>query len=286
MSLSVMMNKKMLNAALGVLMKKPLQRLLLPFGRPLNPEKWVFVVGCYDSGTTLLAKILGQLPDFGGLPNEGQFLSDVIPYPETYGWPRMFYQCLDKLRMEDAGAMEADRIKRQWSIWYPNDAKYLVEKSITSMVRMDFLQKHFHEAYFIHIIRDGYAVAKGIQRNANMTRWGTPYEKYPIEMCAEQWKVADDVAMEQAGRIKNYLPLYYEDFAERTSESMVRIMEFLGVDCPQADIAGHAWKVHGATSKIVNMNFKEYELLSGEDIAAIRSVAGEALERHGYQPPK
>lgn len=286
MSLKTTLNKKALNIGLGLLMKQPVQELLLPLGTGLAPEKWVFVAGCYDSGTTLLAKILGELPGFGGLPNEGQFLTDVLPYPETHGWPRMFCECLDDISMEGAGFAEADRIKQHWSIWYPKKAKYLVEKSITSMTRMQYLQKYFHDAYFIHIIRDGYAVAKGIQRNANMNRWGTPYDKYPIEMCARQWKVADDVAREQAKGIKNYMPLYYEDFAENTSDAMTRIMNFLGVDLPDMDVANHEWKIHGSKSKIVNMNQKEYDLLSDEDIATIREVAGEALDRHGYKQPR
>ncbi|WP_172677076.1 sulfotransferase family protein [Salidesulfovibrio brasiliensis] len=289
------MTRKMHNAALGLLMKKPLQGLLLPLGRPLNPEKWIFVVGCYDSGTTLLATILGHLPGFGGLPNEGQFLTDMLPYPETHGWPRMFCQCLDKLGMNGAGEAEAERIRRQWSIWYPKDARYLVEKSITGMIRMEFLQKHFPNAYFIHIIRDGYAVAKGIQRNANMTRWGTPYDEYPIEMCARQWLVADDVATEQAGRLEHYLPVYYEDFAENTGKSMRRIMEFLGIEsngagaesgteCP--DVGSEVWRVHGMRSTIVNMNDREYRLLSEQDVEIIGEVAREGLERHGYAPPE
>lgn len=286
MSLKTTLNKKALNIMLGLLMKKPFQQVLLPFGSDLQPEKWIFVVGCYDSGTTLLAKILGELPGFGGLPNEGQFLTDVLPYPETYGWPRMFCECLDKISMDGAGFEEAQRIKRHWSIWYPRKAKYLVEKSITSMTRMQYLQKYFHDAYFIHIIRDGYAVAKGIQRNANMNRWGTPYDEYPIDMCARQWQVADDIAVGQAKGLKNYMPLYYEDFAEKTSESMARIMEFIGVDLPDVDIANHEWKIHGARSKIINMNSKAYDLLSDQDIATIQAVAGDALKRHGYTPPR
>ena len=37
------------------------QRVMAPFGRELAPERWIFVVGCYNSGTTLLKEMLGYV---------------------------------------------------------------------------------------------------------------------------------------------------------------------------------------------------------------------------------
>ncbi|MBK9319321.1 MAG: sulfotransferase [Bacteroidetes bacterium] len=44
-----------------------------------EPEKWVFILGCYNSGTTLLHKLLATHSDIGSMPNEGQFYSSQLP---------------------------------------------------------------------------------------------------------------------------------------------------------------------------------------------------------------
>ena len=78
-----------------LLMKPGVQRWLAPLGRVPKPQKWVFIVGCYNSGTTLLADLMGNHPDISALPVEGVRLSDVWPLPETYAWNRMWMKCID-----------------------------------------------------------------------------------------------------------------------------------------------------------------------------------------------
>ena len=58
-------------------------------GRSLAPDRWVFVVGCYNSGTTLLANLLEAHPAINGLAREGVELTDALRRPELAGWPRM-----------------------------------------------------------------------------------------------------------------------------------------------------------------------------------------------------
>ena len=61
-----------------ILMKKPAQVLLSNFGHEINPERWIFIIGCYNSGTTILASILNRHPSIGGLRTEGAFLTDSL----------------------------------------------------------------------------------------------------------------------------------------------------------------------------------------------------------------
>lgn len=44
-------------------------------GVELKPQKWIFIVGCYNSGTTLLEKILSLHPMIGSLRDEGVMLT-------------------------------------------------------------------------------------------------------------------------------------------------------------------------------------------------------------------
>ena len=47
------------------------RELRITLARPANPEKWLFVVGCYNSGTTLIADALADHPQIAALPDEG-----------------------------------------------------------------------------------------------------------------------------------------------------------------------------------------------------------------------
>ncbi len=262
--------------------------LLLFARRSLTPDRWVFVIGCYNSGTTLLASILRQHPEMGGLPNEGAFLTDSLPYPEQKGWPRMWIKCLDYIKSvgTDSEEKRAEKIKCHWSLWYPKDAPNLIEKTISNAVRMPFLQKNFKPAYFIYIVRDGYAVAKGIQRKANYSRWGCSYaedEGYPIELCAEQWKISDEIVQRDKVGLKHFLEVTYEELTDNPKETFTKITDFLNVSAMPDEVFDAGWDIHEVSSKIKNMNERSHKYLTESDIDAINSVASDLLEKRRYK---
>ena len=271
---------------LAVLMSKSVQRILLPFGHDLKPDRWIFVIGCYNSATTLLASILRKHPDMGGLLNEGAFLTDVLPYPEMYGWPRMWCQCFDKLRINiDAeGKEKARRIKRHWSIWYPEAKKNLVEKSISNATRLLFLQKYFEPAYFIYIVRNGFVVSKGIQKKANYKRWSSPYQEtgYPIELCAQQWKITDEIVERDEPLLRNLLQISYEELTECPKNTFNKITDFLDMHPLPEKILGETWSVHETVSSITNMNHIGLSRLERSDFEKIERIAGDTLRKYGY----
>lgn len=222
-----------------------------------------------------------------GMLNEGAFLTNKLPYPEQQGWPRMWTQCLDYVRIapDDPGAAErAEQIKKHWSLWYPRDSKNLIEKSIANLARMPYLQAHFKPAYFIYIVRNGYVVSKGIQRKANYKRWNSPYKDkgYPIGLCAEQWSRSDEIAQADSKLLDNFLAITYEDFTENPSEILNKITEFLGIPPMPEDVLGMGWNIHEVNSKIKNMNDQSLKQLSLDDVEIIEGVAGETLNRYGY----
>ena len=265
------------------------QRLMAPFGRELKPERWIFIVGCYNSGTTLLKDMLAGHPAIGVLPGEGVKFTDALPRPEEFGWNRMWCRCLDDVRLQPGVEMEGrvERIKRQWSIVYPKDRRNLLEKSIPNAARMPFLQVHFSPAYFIYLMRDGYAAAEGIRRKARPWLWkNSAYSSaYPIELCAEQWAETDRVIGEDRGEIEHFLQVSYEELAAKPVEVMGRITDFLGLPPLADEMMGQRWKVHGVESPIRNMNEESFAQLSAEDVDAIEEAAGPALVRYGYGRP-
>ena len=273
-----------------LIMKPTCQRLLYYFGRDLKVKQWVFIIGCYNSGTTLVANILREHSMIGGLHTEGAYLTDVLPYPEKFGFPRMWSQCLDKVRINPGtdGEKKASRIKRHWSLWYREGKPILAEKSVSNATRMPFLNKYFEPAYFIYIVRNGYAVSKGIQLKANLKRWNSPYKRtgYPIEMCAEQWKLSDEIVENDKQNVKHFIKIYYEDLVVNPKSVIGSMTDFLNVPPVLQEVYEHKFSVHGVTSAITNMNEKTFARMEDEDWYKIEKVAGDVLFRHGYLRPK
>ena len=77
-------------------------------------KTWVFLVGCYNSGTTLLAELLGQHPSISTLPTEGHFITDEFVKDYDIGLPRMWVGREDLFRLteEDSGP-DPLRVKKE-----------------------------------------------------------------------------------------------------------------------------------------------------------------------------
>ena len=268
------------------------RRLKLSFrartGKSLKPEKWVFVVGCYNSGTTLLANLLEAHPGINGLAREGVELTDALRRPELAGWPRLWAQCEDwvNMRPEEATAERAERIKRQWS-HHTSDTGLIIEKSIANMTRLDFFARHFQPAYFIHLVRNGYAVSEGIMRRSHPSDWGrTEFgETYPPELAAKQWQRSYERFQEDRGELPNVLELTYESLTEQPAEALKGISDFLSVDPFDPALLDQEWSFREINASIQNMNSKSIARLSPAEIDAIEHTAGTLLDKLGYAKP-
>lgn len=268
------------------------RRLKLGFraltGKPLTPEKWVFVVGCYNSGTTLLANLLEAHPAISGLAREGVELTDALRRPELAGWPRMWSQCEDwvSMRPEEATAERAERIKRQWS-HHTRDSGLIIEKSIANMTRLEFLAEYFQPAYFIHIVRNGYAVSEGIMRRSHPQDWGRMEfgEAYPPELCARQWQRSYERFQESRDKLPNVLELTYESLTEQPAANLASIADFLQIDPFDPALIEQEWSFREINSSIRNMNEKSIGGLERAEIDAIEATAGQLLTQLGYQKP-
>lgn len=264
------------------------QKIAAVVGKEPRPDKWVFIVGCYNSGTTLLHGILSDHSDIGIMPGEGVAFTDVLPRPEQYGWTRMWSECLEKMQIvegKDTVKM-VERIKRQWSMLFDSKKPVLMEKSIANAARMLFLQKHFQPAYFIYIVRNGFAVAEGIRRKSKPGRWGNPIynDSYPIDLCAKQWRICDEVVQEQIHDIERVHTVTYEDLVVNPEGVIRGITDFLEIAPLQNGLASRKRRVHGRNSEVINMNDRSIKQLSGNDIEIIQKEAGSVLSIYSYSP--
>jgi hypothetical protein len=219
-----------------------------------------------------------------GLPNEGAFLSDALPYPERFGWPRMWCRCQEKLRVPADDVQRAKRIRRQWSLWVRGDPDYIVEKTISNVLRIEFLVNTFRDAKFVYIIRNGYAVAAGIRHKANLRRWKNPnnIRCYPIELCAEQWVESVRIVKEAIVKGLPIIPVRYEDLTTNTVDVMNSVFRGIGVSEMSVFSEARKLEIHEAHAPICNMNAASFARLSQDDRCKIKEVAARELQDYGY----
>lgn len=270
-------------------MSSSFHRLALPFAPELRPERWIFILGCYNSGTSLLKSVLAQHPEIAALPARGGVYAEELERAEKYGWTRMWHKCFEKLSMEPGPEARpvAQSIKRKWALVLGGNVTNVLEKSNVDVTRIPFLNAYFRPAYFIYIVRNGYAVAEGIHRKAEPKKWNNPryQEEYPIGLCAQQWRETDRVVETKGTELDHFLRITYEDFTEDPIRVTRRMTDFLGLAPIYSERINQTWSVHGVHSEIRNMNSKSFNRLSKSDLDAIESTAGSVLDKYGYERP-
>ena len=252
------------------------------------PGKWAFIVGCYNSGTTLLRQLIDLHPVISSVRAEGIFYTPELSFPEQLGWLRMWHKCMDEMLMdENTKGVDPDGVKRDWSFFLDSSKGVYLEKSIPTAARMRWFQHHFENAHFIHLIRNGYAVAEGIQRKtASHKVWKVPKQfngKYPIEMCAKQWVVNNQIVEDQKNDIRHLHQLTYEELMNNPKEEIEKIWTFLGLEIPaQWYDESRAFTVHFVDSTLQDMNHRSFDRLSKEQMIKIESEASELLQHYSY----
>lgn len=245
-----------------------------------QPQKWVFLVGCYNSGTTLLAELLGAHPSISALPTEGHFITDQFIKDYAIGLPRMWAKREELFRLtENDQGPDPIRIKKEWGMRLDTSRPVLLEKSPPNTPRTRWLQKHFENSYFIAIVRNGYAVAEGIARKGDPKHIASGW---PVEDGALQWRRSNEVLLEDQSRLNHLLWIRYEDLTENTPTTLRQITDFLGLD-PFPDMSEQkSWQIHERNEPVKNLNKQSIDRLSKEQIASINQVCGPMLKQFGY----
>lgn len=245
------------------------------YGAIPRPERWAFVVGCSNSGTTLLRSLLGQHPSIGTMPAEGQLVTDQLVTAKDLGFDRLWALHPEHFRMheEDGADVDVDRIKRQWGHRF-NDRRrrVLLDDSPPNAARTKWLQRHFAPASFLFIVRNGFAVADGIRRRVG----------HSIDVAAKQWVRANEMVLEDMPLLDNVYQLRYEDLTERPDEVIGGIFHFLQVAPLRLRVSEHTWRFHHEDLPIANMNDEALARLSAEDRETVQRVAAPLLGRFGY----
>lgn len=270
--------------------KHYLHPFLLPFIKDNVYDKYIFVSGCHNSGTTLLANLLALHPNIEKTTPKVHHLPDGLPTAKEYGYARMFCKCFDKVSLNPDLYTEADisKIKKIWQLWAPapkQKSSYLLVDGPVNLPRLDFLKQWFKPAYFIFIVRNGYAVSEGIYRKSRTANNPAHYifkDGYPIEWCAEQWKACDQIMYSSLKKIKNYHIIYYENLVAKPDNVLNHLANLLELNNFSESTQDRVFNVHEKKSTIRDYNLDSIGRLSDHQYKVISEIAREALIKHNY----
>jgi hypothetical protein len=288
---------------------------------------YAFVLGTGRCGSSLVHEVLARDPDIGFVSNVDDRLSPLglggrwnnaiyrhVPERLTRKGrirfaPSEGYRILARevsplvcapsrdLIAADASPWLADRFRSFFQERVRRQGTAVFSHKFTGWPRAGFIDAVFPEARFIHVIRDGRAVAasmvqmpwwRGFQ-GPDAWGWGplpTAYRKEwevsgrsYVVLAAVQWKMLMD-AFERAREgipQERWLDVRYEDFLEDPQGTVETIVAFLAR--PMSDVLRRAVGVQRFDASRRNA-FRH--ALSEADVSALNTVLAEHLERYGY----
>jgi Sulfotransferase family len=285
-------------------------------------EKPIFVVGAGRSGSSLFHQMFTEHPHVAwmstlcdrhpehlgrhralmygiDLPLIGRLFRRRWESAECYDFWNYFYRgfaqpCRD-LRADDATPRVKAILRRALEgLVTPRRSRPLVK--ITGWPRLGFLHAVFPDAHFIHVYRDGRAVAnsllqvdfwRGWQGPAQW-RWGTldaelqqEWESHGrsfVALAGIQWKILMR-AVESARKLipaGKFMDVRYEDFAKNPIETLRQVAGFCDL--------GWAGGFEQALSRyeVESANYKWQKDLDPAQQRVLLAVLGEELRKYGY----
>lgn len=173
-----------------------------------------------------------------------------------------------------------------------HDRPRLVWKTPRNAFRLPFLHALFPEAYIVHLLRDGRAVAASILKRrrahgrleewwgARPPGWRAKQSAAPIEQAGWMWtqsvaQIRADAPLFPAG---HFLELRYESLLNAPEETLRRLFAF-------ADLSPEAFFTADARQQLDNVRPPQDTCrtrLGTDQIATLEATLGPALREYGY----
>lgn len=212
--------------------RKFFRMILRSFFRLKRPLGIFFVVGCYNSGTTVIKNAISLHPDVAIAPIEGDRLTSALSSYETGGWPRcLFGNCNEVIADRRHGKVEANLFWSDLRPWVDSH-KYFLEKSISNTVRIPLLRKAFPGTRFICVVRDVEGVIQGIRRRSrphDLARKILGTSEYPRDLLTRQWRFFYSLVLQDTNAEKDVYFCSYEKFIAEPQAEVAKLYEFLGL---------------------------------------------------------
>ena len=262
------------------------RRVMRKFVPSKYPPRWIFIVGCYNSGTTLLQKILGAHPQVSALPREGVRFTNWLSNLELNDHHMMWDENYKDVTIPEGNSKLAyEGIIADWRIFWKKSTKVCLEKSIANTARIEWLNSNFPNAYFLGIHRNGYCISEGLHRRARPPQWlkdKTGKETYSLSMTANQWVIANQDMLDGMAKVERKQIIEFEEFVAEPYSYLCDLFEKLelSTDCLQKTQTGIS--INGQSFDIKNPNPKSLERLSNEDINEVTPVIAQMMNKLNY----
>lgn len=285
--------------------------------------RMAFIIGAGRSGSSILHELLGYHPNIGWmsqlcdkyprqpqrnrqvlaamrLPLVGSLLRRRFEPRECYTFFDTFFPGFSApirdLTAADLTRRAADGIRATLPAVTEAPRDTLVVK-LTGWPRLGFLAELFPEARFIHLVRDGRAVANSLLQVSWWHGWHGPEnwrfgqlpEKYRevwdaharsfVALAAIEWELIMDAVESSRDVIPEdqFLDVRYEDLCAGPEAELGRIVGFLDLDWSAQLVRALG------RDPLRSRNDKWRTDLGAEAAAIATSVLHEALPRYGYQ---
>jgi hypothetical protein len=239
-----------------------------------------FIVGLERSGTTLLRSMLNAHPDMA-LPYENHLWEDInalmrspLLVPET------FIASLESSVARIELGIDVELIQRKLSrgmelaeamqfiyqSYAASQGKIRAgDKTPKNLHMMRSISQKFPAAHFIHIIRDGRAVAASVRE-----LWFSPAKT--AAGLAHHWNHCIQKGRQAGKQIPHYLEIHYEELVRDAESVLRRVCNFIELPFDSSMLNYH----ENAIEEIRSIGFWHGDTwtVSGKDIASIHSNIG------------
>ncbi|MFW6009251.1 MAG: sulfotransferase family protein, partial [archaeon] len=202
--------------------------------------KPVFIGGCPRSGTTFLGSLLGKSEDAITVP-ESQFKTEeYVDIKNENDLKEAFYNIKNNYRFKiwnlnlkysDIGNKNINSfselikfIIKKYASERNKDPVFWIDHTPNNFQKVSLLENNLPEAKYIHLIRDGRAIANSILP----LDWGPN----TVEVAAQHWvkNTSYGLAAESFLGREKILRVKYEDIVMNPEENLKRICKFIGIN--------------------------------------------------------
>lgn len=288
----------------------------------MNIKKPIIILGTGRSGTTIFHKILSEHPNLAWLsqkcdicpdkPVRNRQLMRLLEVPLLNGvlrrkyyagecWNFWEYYCkgfsepFRDLRVTDLTRKSKKKLLHVFSGMTTEKKSRLLIK-ITGWPRIDFLAELFKDAIFIHVLRDGRAVANSLVnvhfwrgwQGPEKWRWGplpdelndewNMYNQSFIVLAAIQWKILMDSIKEASVNVdkSRFLEVKYEDLCLDPLQVFKKVIDFTHLEWTES------FEEKVKSYELKNTNIKYERELNDVQIRELNDILGIHLQRYGY----